>query len=57
MSIMKGDHRQKSEKNEKQVPVEDVKTEPDDVIEIDPAEFWGSEEFGFRRRGSNASRQ
>jgi len=53
---MKGEHRQKIEQNEKQGPVEDVKTAPDDLIEIDPAEFWGPEEFGIGRRGFDTQR-
>ena len=58
---MEGDNQETTKEKEALRPVETV---PDDLVEIDPAEFFDPEEFGIRRGfvmpghlGRNASRK
>jgi hypothetical protein len=54
---MRSEVDHKADKNAKKEPAEGVETQADDIIldDIDPADFFDPEEFGYRRK-PNASR-
>jgi hypothetical protein len=48
-------HDRKTEKEKhKKLPERAEEARPDDISEIDPADFFDPEEFGYRRGGSHA---